>query len=66
MKKHFRYKKKVIEKVKDDPTILEHLGDILRALGMNKDALDAYKKALENEPEQPDLLIKKIMELENK
>lgn len=34
----------------DDPVILEHLGDLYRALTLNEKAADAYRKALELDP----------------
>ncbi len=37
---------KAIEKVDNDPIIYEHQGDILKILGREKEALEAYKKAL--------------------
>lgn len=61
-----QYQLKVIEKIKDDSTILEHLGDIYRALKRIDDALKAYKDALNFEPENEEIINKKIKELENK
>jgi hypothetical protein len=31
----------------EDPVILEHVGDALRALGQDGEALDMYRRALE-------------------
>lgn len=63
--KALEIQKKVVLKVKDDATILEHMGDILFALGEKKEAKDYYKKALENEAESINLLKKKIEELKD-
>jgi len=63
--KALEIQKKVVLKVKDDATILEHMGDILFALGEKKEAKDYYKKALENEAENINLLKKKIEELKD-
>ena len=38
--------RKAVSLINDDPTIYEHLGDVLSAMGMNKDALDAWEKSV--------------------
>jgi tetratricopeptide (TPR) repeat protein len=47
----------------DDPTILEHLGDALRAAGRLVDAEDAYRMAAEFEDENIDSVRKKLDEV---
>ncbi|GAB4437894.1 MAG: tetratricopeptide repeat protein [bacterium] len=63
--KALEIQKKVIEKIKDDATIFEHMGDILLAVGEKKEAKEYYKKALENEPENAEIIKKKIEELKD-
>lgn len=46
----------------DDPTVLEHLGDASAKSGQKKEALDAYKRALQLNPTSSDLR-KKIEDL---
>jgi predicted negative regulator of RcsB-dependent stress response len=54
---------KAIEKVKTDPIIAEHLGDVLSAKGMKEQAAEAYKKSLQNNPDN--LVVKqKLKEVE--
>jgi len=64
--KAYMYQLKVLEKVNDDATILEHMGDICKALKRFDEALKYYKEALNQEPEDPESIIKKLKELENK
>lgn len=54
---------KSYEKLKEDPTVLEHLGDILTKLNKPKEAKKFYEEALKYEPEEPDVIKKKIEEL---
>lgn len=61
--KALEVQKKVILKIKDDATIFEHMGDILLAIGEKKDAKEYYKKALENESENAEVIKRKIEEL---
>lgn len=61
----YEIQKEVLNKVNDDATILEHMGDILMALGNKKEAKEYYLKALENEPENVDELKKKIDDLKD-
>ncbi|MEW5702370.1 MAG: tetratricopeptide repeat protein [Candidatus Zixiibacteriota bacterium] len=42
--------RKALEVLQSDPTIHEHLGDILAALGRHEDALAAWRRALELDP----------------
>lgn len=69
MKKNYEkaleYQQKVILKVKDDPTILEHMGDILFALGNKKEAKEYYLKAIENEPDDLETIKRKLEDLKN-
>jgi len=39
--------KKALETEKDDPVILEHLGDVYQKLGNKEDAIKAWEKSLE-------------------
>jgi tetratricopeptide (TPR) repeat protein len=64
--KAFMYQSKVLEKINDDPTILEHMGDICRALNRFDEALRYYKEALNYDPEDVESILKKLKELENK
>lgn len=56
---------KSYEKLKDDPTILEHIGDILIKLNRPKEAKKFYEEALKYEPEHVDTINKKLEELKN-
>lgn len=58
--KAYELQLKALEKVGDEGTLLEHMGDILLALGRRAEALDHYRKALVHEPENPEALKKKI------
>ncbi len=49
-----------LKQVSDDPIIYEHKGDILKALGRDKEALRAYRKALTYGPKR--LLKKRLKE----
>jgi predicted negative regulator of RcsB-dependent stress response len=40
--------KKAMETEKDDPVILEHLGDVYLKLGNEEDAKGAWERSLEN------------------
>jgi predicted negative regulator of RcsB-dependent stress response len=46
-----QYLEKAIEKVKLDPIIADHLGDVLLTKGRKKDAADAYRRSLKANPE---------------
>jgi tetratricopeptide (TPR) repeat protein len=48
---------------REDPTVLEHLGDVKARLGKHAEALKAYRTALERGPDDPDALKKKIRKL---
>lgn len=41
--------------ISSDPVIWQHLGDTYRALGLEADAVQAYRHALEFDPDNPDL-----------
>lgn len=58
------YIQKAVDKIKDDPTIYNHLGDILEKKGDLKAAVKAYKKSLELEYEIPEEIEQKISEIE--
>jgi len=47
-----------------DPTITEHLGDVLKALGRKKEALSTYRKALELKGDNAERVRRKIKEIE--
>jgi len=36
-----------LKQVPDDPTLLEHLGDVASRLGLQNEANDAYQKAIQ-------------------
>ena len=38
----------------DDPVVLEHLGDVLRAQGRNEEAAAQFEKAIAKGHEKPD------------
>jgi len=59
------YLKEAVRGSRGDPTILEHLGDVLGALGRVSEALDAYRKSLEGGAENPEEIRKKIRNLES-
>lgn len=44
----------------DDPTLLDHLGDAYDKIGRRDDALAAWRKALEHDPENPEAIQAKI------
>lgn len=52
-----------MEGLREDPTILEHVGDALRALGQNVEALGMYRRALERGGER-ERLESLVLELE--
>jgi tetratricopeptide (TPR) repeat protein len=60
----FFFLEKAIARVNDDPVIFEHLGDILRERKNFKGAVEAYKKSIELNNETPDLIRRKIIEME--
>jgi tetratricopeptide (TPR) repeat protein len=43
------------EQLPEDDVVLEHLGDVYRALGNFEAAAEAYRKALEISPDNPDI-----------
>lgn len=45
------YLNQAIAKVKNDPIVAEHLGDILRIKNLRDEAADAYRKSLEANPD---------------
>jgi len=57
------YLVRAVQGSRDDATVLEHLGDVQAKLGKRADALKAYRKALEQDPEHPEALKKKIHKL---
>ncbi len=63
--KALEIQRKVVTKVKDDATILEHMGDILMAVGEKSGAKEYYKRAIEAESENIDVLKKKLEELKD-
>ncbi|MBW3672054.1 MAG: tetratricopeptide repeat protein, partial [Acidobacteria bacterium] len=52
--------------IPDDPTIQEHLGDLFARIGHLERAMDRYRQALELDPEDEELLRRKMRELEEK
>ena len=43
-------------KIRDDPEVAAHLGEVLWSLGRRKEAREVWEKALKQHPEQPKLL----------
>ncbi len=60
----FHYINKAVENIKDDPTVLCHLGDILEKKGRLKEALEAYHKSMELNFEYPEEIKGKISRIE--
>lgn len=54
------YLRKSAKGSRSDPTILEHLGDVLVRRGKLSEAVDAYRVALENGAEKPEEIRKKV------
>jgi tetratricopeptide (TPR) repeat protein len=63
--KALEWQGQAVERLKNEPTLLEHMGDILKAQGKNKDAKKYYLDASKHEPEEPELLRNKIEELKD-
>lgn len=59
-KRAFEEIKRAVSLVKDDPTIWDHYGDIALALGLKDEAKQAFRKALELNPEAPDKIRRKL------
>ncbi|HXH71918.1 MAG TPA: tetratricopeptide repeat protein [Mariprofundaceae bacterium] len=55
-----KIQEKAIAGVKNDPTMLEHMGDIYWRLNRLEAARDAWQRALKNNPDDPALLKQKI------
>ena len=51
-KKALEHLEQAYRLVPDDPTIAEHLGDVLLRLNKTKQALELYRRALEIKPEK--------------
>lgn len=60
----FHYINKAVENIKDDPTVLCHLGEILEKKGLLKEALEAYNKSMELNFEYPEEIKEKISRIE--
>lgn len=58
------YIQKAIENIKDDPTIFNHLGDILEKRGNFSGSLEAYRKSIELKYENPQEIEEKISRIE--
>ncbi len=67
-KKALEYLQQAVRGLADDPTLLEHLGDVHRALGKTHEARDYYEKALPltREPAERNRLSEKIKKLKPK
>lgn len=59
--KALKYIQQAIDQSQDDGTLWEHLGDVKYKLGLNEEAIDAWKKAKQFNTEGP-LIDKKIAE----
>lgn len=55
---------KAIVRIHNDPVVFEHLGDILSRRNDFKNAIIAYEKSLEYNPDNSELVRKKIIDLE--
>jgi tetratricopeptide (TPR) repeat protein len=60
----YHYILKALEKIKDDPVVYAHLGDILMEKNEYPKARDAYNKSIELKADDIDVLRKKIIEIE--
>jgi tetratricopeptide (TPR) repeat protein len=67
-KKALDYLQQAVRGLADDPTLLEHLGDVYRALGKTHEARDYYEKALPltREPAERTRVSEKIKKLKPK
>ncbi|HUI91996.1 MAG TPA: tetratricopeptide repeat protein [Chitinivibrionales bacterium] len=64
----FVYIKKAMRQINDDAVVYSHYGDILLKKGMEREALEAYKKSLkvDAKSEEAEAVMKKIKLLEDK
>jgi tetratricopeptide (TPR) repeat protein len=60
----YEYIVKAIVRIHNDPVVFEHLGDILSRRNDFKNAIIAYEKSLEYNPDNSELVRKKIIDLE--
>lgn len=60
----YEYIVKAIVRIHNDPVVFEHLGDILSRRNDSKNAIIAYEKCLEYNPDNSELVRKKIIDLE--
>jgi uncharacterized protein HemY len=67
-KKALEYLQLAVRGLAEDPTLLEHLGDVHRALGKTHEARDYYEKALPltRDPEERTRVTEKIKKLKPK
>ncbi|NLG19517.1 MAG: tetratricopeptide repeat protein [Fibrobacter sp.] len=60
----YAYIQKAVEKIGDDPVLFSHLGDILARRNDLTGAIEAYRKSLEHNTEEAEVIRKKISELQ--
>ena len=60
----YKYLQKAIVKIKDDPVIFHHLGDILAKMNDFTGAIKAYRECLELDSEDSEQIRKKITEIQ--
>ncbi len=59
------YIEKAAVQIENDPTILDHLGDVLLQLGQPEKALEAYRRCLRNNPTNAEQVNAKIEDLDS-
>jgi len=57
--------RKALQRVPDDPVVLEHLGDVLKAQGKNEEAARLYERAIARGHEKKDDVAAKLKSLRN-
>jgi len=68
--KALKTERQSVRSIPPDPVVLEHLGDIHRAMGRRADAIDAYKRSLaaksdDESVDNRDAVRKKLVDLQN-
>jgi Tfp pilus assembly protein PilF len=65
MEKAYEYILKAVVRIHNDAVVFEHMGDILSRRNDREGALKAYKRSLEYNPDNGDIVREKIIDLEN-